>query len=99
MVSTLAGDPILGELVELYVKEMPQRVARLKSLAQARHWQELARVAHQLKGSAGGYGFGVLSDVADRLERVIRTGEAEPAIIEALGDLVDLCERTRAGTA
>lgn len=96
VVSTLAGDPFLSELVELYVQEMPERIAHLEALADARQWDELARAAHQLKGSAGGYGFGTLTAPADRLEQLIRSGGPEPAILEALHALVQLCRRVRA---
>lgn len=96
VVSTLRGDPLLADLVKLYVQEMPERIARLESLAVARQWEELAQAAHQLKGSAGGYGFGMLSAPADRLERVIRSGGEEPAILQALRELVQLCRCVRA---
>lgn len=96
VVSTLAGDPLLSDLIKLYVQEMPERIARLESLAAARHWEALAQAAHQLKGSAGGYGFGMLSAPAGKLERVIRSGGDEAAILRALREVVELCRRVRA---
>lgn len=96
--STLAGDPLLGELVELYVQEMPDRVAQLERLAAAQQWEELARAAHQLKGSAGGYGFGVLAGPAEQLELAVRNGADTPSILEAVAHLVQLCRRIRSTT-
>ncbi len=95
VVSTLAEDPLLRDLVKLYVQEMPERIARLEALAAAQDWDELARAAHQLKGSAGGYGFGILRAPADRLEQVIRSGGEQAAILQALDELVQLCRRVR----
>jgi HPt (histidine-containing phosphotransfer) domain-containing protein len=91
--STLSGDPHLGELVELYVQEMPERIALLERLAAAQHWEELAHAAHQLKGSAGGYGFGILAGPAERLEQAALKGADTSSILQALAHLVQLCRR------
>ena len=67
--SRLAGDPDLGEIVDLFVEEMPERVATLLDQLQAQDWEGLRRTAHQLKGAAGSYGFDMISPCAGRSNR------------------------------
>ena len=38
--SRLAADPVLGELVELFVQEMPGRIHAFEALARRRDWSE-----------------------------------------------------------
>jgi histidine phosphotransfer protein HptB len=95
--SSLAGDPELGEIVDMFVEEMPGRVASLLDHLSRRDWDGLRRSAHQLKGAAGSYGFAEISPCAGKLEGFIREGEPEERIREAITELVDLCGRIRSG--
>ncbi|MFW6169642.1 MAG: Hpt domain-containing protein [Planctomycetota bacterium] len=97
--SSFGDDPDLGELVEMFVEEMPARIRALKEQADEQDWNELARIAHQLKGAAGSYGFDQLTPAAQDLELLARDGAAEPEIRDALNKVIDLCNRTRAGVA
>jgi HPt (histidine-containing phosphotransfer) domain-containing protein len=96
--STLGGDPDLGEIVDLFVAEMPQRVADILNLLDGARWGQLGRAAHQLKGAAGSYGFGPISPAAARVEEAVRQGLPEEPIRAAVDELVDLCHRARGGT-
>jgi len=95
--SSLAGDTELAEIVEMFVGEMPGRVASLLDRFNRKDWDGLRQSAHQLKGAAGSYGFVAISPCAGRLEGVIREGEPEERISEAVTELVDLCGRVRCG--
>ena len=95
--SKYGDDPDLGELVEMFVDEMPGRLESLKSQFDSSDWDELKRTAHQLKGSAGSYGFDQLSPYAARLEATLLDGETEESIRESLDALVDICSRARSG--
>ena len=96
--SILGGDPDLGELVGMFVDEMPDRVSNIQTLLEARDWEELRRAAHQLKGAAGSYGFETISPFAARVEDAIREDEAEEEVYRAAVELCELCRRARAGT-
>ena len=95
--SSLADDEDLGEIVDLFVSEMPGRVDRLLGSADARNWSELERLAHQLKGAAGSYGFEPITPAAARLEAAVRDAWPEEQLRLALTDLVVLCQRMKAG--
>ena len=106
--STLGSDPDLGEIVEMYVDEMyvdemyvdemPDRIAALIDSFESRDMEKLRTTAHQIKGSAGGYGFAQLTPFAAKLENSIREHKLENETREALEELTILCRRVRAGT-
>jgi HPt (histidine-containing phosphotransfer) domain-containing protein len=96
--STLAGDPDLGEIIEMFVEEMPARTAALLDQFNSRDMQELRRLAHQLKGSAGSHGYAPISEVAATLEQAVAQSEPEEEIREAVDALVEICNRVRVGT-
>jgi histidine phosphotransfer protein HptB len=95
--SSLAADPELGEIVGMFVEEMPGRVVSLLERLSKKDWDGLRQSAHQLKGAAGSYGFGAISPCAGHLESVIRDAEPEERIRQAVMELVDLCGRVRCG--
>ena len=97
MYSVLSEDPDLGEIVEMFVDEMPDRVANLLSRLESGDWEELGRAAHQLKGAAGSYGFDAISPAAGQVEQAIRDGEPEEDIRRTVDSLVGLCRRARFG--
>jgi HPt (histidine-containing phosphotransfer) domain-containing protein len=96
--STLAADPDLAEIVEMFVDEMPARIENLTNILAARDWPALTRLAHQMKGACGSYGFHPLTPAAARLEYACKEGHEEAAIQEAVAELVALCQKVRPGT-
>ena len=96
--SSLAGDPDLAELVEMFVEEMPGRVEILLHQLETSDWDGLKRSAHQLKGAAGSYGFDYISPCAAKLEGTIHQRDPEELIRQTVSELVELCNRARRGT-
>ena len=60
---------------------------------------ELARLAHQLKGSCGSYGFPELSRLAAELERLVKEGAPAEAIEAAIGAFALGCAGVRSSTS
>jgi HPt (histidine-containing phosphotransfer) domain-containing protein len=96
--STLNGDPGLAEIVDLFVEEMPGRIATLREHFEADDWDGLRRTAHQLKGAAGSYGFERISPCAAELEDAIDEGLSEEEIGQLFDRLVAICQSVRGGT-
>lgn len=100
--SQLADDADMAELVEMFVNELPNRVESLLSHWQNRDFRELRRLAHQIKGSSGGYGFSQLGRAAAQLEQELNTliDQGQETEIERVSHeidaLVHLCGRVRA---
>jgi len=95
--SSFGTDPELGEIVELFVEEMPDRIQMLIDQYDANDWHGLRRTAHQLKGAAGSYGFDEISPRAARLERFLGDDEPEEQIRSAVEELIAVCGRVRPG--
>lgn len=93
--STLAGDPDLGEIVGLYIAEMPGRIAALLARFEAGDHRGLATLAHQLKGAAGSHGFHQLTPFAAKLEQLARANAPDHDLRPAVEALVAACGRVR----
>src|SRR4051812_16789172 len=91
--SSLASDPDLGEIVEMFVDEMPGRVENLTRCLSEGNWDQLGPYAHQMKGACGSYVFDQLTVPAARLEHACRETHDELLIREALEELTMLCQR------
>ncbi|MHB8901168.1 MAG: Hpt domain-containing protein [Thermoguttaceae bacterium] len=96
--STLAEDPDLAEIVEMFVDEMPARIETILSCFQSEDWEGLKRASHQLKGAAGSYGFPSITPCAGVLEAAVRQTRPEDEIRSAVDELVSMCRNVRAGT-
>lgn len=96
--SSLGDDPDLGELVEMFVDEMPDRVTALIDSLQSGDLDDLCRAAHQLKGASGSYGFDQITPYASKVENFAREGGTEEEIRNSVDALISLCNRLRAGT-
>ncbi len=96
--STLAEDPDLAEIVEMFVDEMPDRVENILNCLQSEDWDGLRRASHQLKGAAGSYGFPTITPCAGVLESAVRQTLPEDEIRKAVDELVSMCRNVRAGT-
>jgi len=89
--STLADDPEMAELIGLFVADMPRRMDLLQVALTAADRDGLARISHQLKGAAGSYGFGMVTDCAGKLELGIEQGEALEQLALSIQELASLC--------
>lgn len=100
--STFSDDPEMRELVDYFVGDLERRVHALRAALDSCDAARLRTLAHQLSGSAGGYGFAPIGDAAKRLEEHVRSmraddGLAEEAAISAVRetaeDLIATCRR------
>lgn len=97
--SSLADDPDLAELVEMFVEEMPDRITRLTELHNSRRWEELRQATHQLKGAAGSYGFEPITYAAAALEDCLRRKGSEADVATLFESLIGVCRRAVPGPA
>ncbi len=84
----------LAELVDLFVSELPLRMSVIEQLIAAGDREGLCRAAHQLKSSAGGYGYGDLCLYAGRVEALCRDRRTTVEQLEgAVDELNDQARR------
>ena len=92
-------DADMVELVEMFVDELPDRLAAIEKAMNEQDLIALAKLTHQLKGSAGGYGFPSITDAAKAVETSAKADQDLATLEQQTRALADLCRRARATTA
>lgn len=86
------SDPSYADLVEEFVAGLDDRVHSMgQSLADGQ-FDTLKSLAHQLKGSGGGHGYQILTEVAATLEEQARNQELQ-ACQTSLEELTSIVSR------
>ena len=70
--SLYCDDPDLMDIITLFIEELPTRVTLLEAAYSRGDLTETSRLAHQLNGSSGGYGFPLLGEAAAAVEHHAR---------------------------
>ncbi|MHC4976196.1 MAG: Hpt domain-containing protein [Planctomycetota bacterium] len=91
--SEFAGDADMSELIEYYVSELPEKVKSITECMASNQLDELRRLAHQMKGASGGYGFTPLGEVAGQLEHAIDANDDLQNIQQNVEELIAMCRR------
>jgi signal transduction histidine kinase/CheY-like chemotaxis protein len=96
LVSTLEHDEDMKEILHQFVRDLPDRSSAILRASQASDVETLKRLAHQLKGAAGGYGFPRITEAASAVEQAIAEGAEAPSLQRHVEELASLCRRARA---
>jgi HPt (histidine-containing phosphotransfer) domain-containing protein len=76
LLDRLGGDSqLLGELIEIYLSQSPSLLAAAQRALQEKNGQELARVAHAIKGCAANFLARAALETAGRLEAFAEAGD------------------------
>ena len=94
--SEFAADPDFVEIIDQFVSGLPERIESMQEALANGDLETLGRLAHQLKGSGGSYGYSALSDPAKALEDTAKARDHEASGL-ALAPLTDLCRAIIAG--
>ncbi len=89
-------DPELMALVQMFVDDLSVDVRHMRRALDDGNREELAAVAHRLKGSAGSYGFPTLTTQASVLEQRAKAGAARSELEQTLEGITALCQSARA---
>ncbi len=95
--SELAGDPIVGPLIASFVAALSQHMIIFRSAEQQSDWKEISRLAHQLIGSCGGYGFTELGKIAAQIERIAKSEQNPKVLAEWISRFETLCAAAERG--
>jgi signal transduction histidine kinase/CheY-like chemotaxis protein/HPt (histidine-containing phosphotransfer) domain-containing protein len=68
---------ILQKFLPQFIDHLPAQVSQIESLLRERSLDDLARAVHQVKGTAGMYGFPEVSEIAARAEALARGADAQ----------------------
>lgn len=96
LISNLDDDNML-ELIEMFVADLPNKIAALENAIRRQDHAAIATLAHQLKGSAGGYGFPTITEAAGAVESAVRSDDDVEELVRRTRALTELCKKARAG--
>jgi signal transduction histidine kinase/HPt (histidine-containing phosphotransfer) domain-containing protein len=89
-----AGDDAeVRQFLPAFIADLPVQVSQLLALLQNQDIAAVRDLAHQIKGTAGMYGFMQLTDAARQLEQTLDSTAATEAIAAGLHSLVELIRR------
>jgi len=92
----LADEPAMGEVVIAYLKRLPELMLRVNDAMAQQNWPELRKVIHDIKGTGGGFGYPILTDLATKIEfQMAKDDVAE--ITASVAALNCLCQRIYSG--
>ena len=95
LVSTMHDDQDMQEIVRQFVKNLPDRSSAMLRASLAGDIETLKRLAHQLAGSAGSYGFPKITDAARAVEKAAEAGADGDSLRGQVEELATLCRRAR----
>ena len=81
---TMTGEPdVLDEVLTMFLKDVPNRIERLRNACASGDIQEVRRVAHSLKGSSGNIGAQSMFGICSQLDELRDLSSAEK-LVDAL---------------
>jgi HPt (histidine-containing phosphotransfer) domain-containing protein len=80
-------------IIPEFVDGLPGKVRELRGSLESSDLPELRRLAHQLLGTCGGYGFAAVSEPARSLEQSIKAGRDEESITAQVKSLIEVIRR------
>ncbi len=89
-------DADMAEIIAMFVAELPDRVQAMDEALQHGEYGKVQRLAHQIKGAGGGYGFDQLSESAARLEAAATSADRGQTI-DALNSFRSITSDCQAG--
>ncbi len=89
------NDPDMEELIAGFVERLPFHIQDIRAAMEAADLESVRRLAHQLKGAAGGYGFSPVSEAAETLEKAARDAEQAGEVADEVERLDAICGRVR----
>lgn len=84
---SIEKDPTYNMLKQNFFRKLPAVYAEIQQLARMQNWQELAFVAHRLKGTAGNMGYPGLTRLAGQLESAVKAEQYNEltSVIDKIG--------------
>ena len=93
--SIYADDEAVADILPLFVANVPKYLANLSQHIATGDWAMAARVCHDLKGTAGGYGYPDIGAVAKQLEAEVKGARSMDILERHLSEAKILCTRAR----
>ncbi|MFO1023101.1 MAG: Hpt domain-containing protein [Planctomycetales bacterium] len=89
----MADDPDFVELLEMFVEGIGEKKTSLLDASRGGDFESIRKVAHQLKGSGGGYGFPGITEHALALEMSVKESLGPDVVAERMQVLLAYLDR------
>ena len=76
IVSIYINDEGMESIINIFLDEIPHRIAELEGSFKSSNRDDLCKFVHQLKGAGGGYGFAEITLKAADIEKKLRVPNA-----------------------
>ena len=90
--STLRDFPGFDALIDQFISELPDEIAKLQALVKAGDAAPVRRLVHQIKGVGGGYGFDPITEAAQNAETQLDAGN-HGSMAETVDRLIGVMRR------
>jgi signal transduction histidine kinase/CheY-like chemotaxis protein/HPt (histidine-containing phosphotransfer) domain-containing protein len=97
LVSTMVGNSRFAPLLTQYLARVPETIEQIEEACERGDAERLLRCVHQVKGSAGGYGFPQVTKLASECQRLMLAGTSMEDLAGPLKDLVGMLRRMQDG--
>jgi HPt (histidine-containing phosphotransfer) domain-containing protein len=97
--SPYQDDPEFRGLLREFVRALPERTAELRAAMGSADLARIIKLAHQLKGAAGLYGYPPLADAVRQLEDAALVGFDASRLRQLLREVERQCRRCECGLA
>jgi CheY-like chemotaxis protein len=84
LISTLGDDPTFQRIIGVFIQTLDNNMEKMEAAYRDKDWEELASLAHWLKGSGGTVGFPAFTEPAQALEKAAK--EMKP---NSAGEMLD----------
>lgn len=92
-ITELLDDPAFRTIVDRFVAEIPNRVGNLRAAVDGQRFGEAQRLAHQLKGAGGSFGFDAITAAAASVENQCASHETGREFAASMDRLEMACEQ------
>jgi CheY-like chemotaxis protein len=99
LISELLDEPGMAELIDRFVKDMGETIARVERACCGGNLAELQREIRLLRGEAAGIGFGEITNAAVGVEAALKRHGDVTTIRPKLKELIRLCMAARPATS
>ncbi|MBK8914199.1 MAG: response regulator [Phycisphaerales bacterium] len=95
VVSSVVCDPAMAPLIDSFVTSLQESITRLESALAGKDVETLRQVVRHLKGTAGSFGFDVISEAASKTDAELKNGADSAEARTAALTLMRLCRAAR----
>ena len=95
LTSTLRDDPEMAPLIGQFLEDIPKQIERILAALAADDRDGLIAIARHLRATAGGYGYGVITDAARDVETALQAKAPRSEVRTKVRELLDWCRLAR----